>query len=73
MVFDEIFGSAKQTAKKVEQQQGGKMLSFVVITIAALYIISPIDFMPDFIPIIGWIDDAIAAVTALGAYRNISG
>ena len=26
-----------------------------------LYLISPIDISPDFIPIVGWIDDAVVA------------
>ena len=35
-------------------------------TIAAmLYVISPIDFVPDFIPILGWMDDGLAAVLLL--------
>jgi len=36
------------------------MLKWVVVGILALYIISPIDLLPDFIPIVGWIDDIIA-------------
>jgi len=32
----------------------------VIMLLLALYIISPIDLLPDFIPIIGWIDDIIA-------------
>lgn len=32
----------------------------------ALYILSPFDLLPDFIPLIGWVDDLIALV-GLGA------
>lgn len=38
----------------------------IIIMICLLYIISPIDFLPDFIPIIGWIDDAMAGLVLVG-------
>ncbi len=50
--------------------------SFVlwVLVLAILYIISPIDFIPDAIPVVGWVDDAAVAVgagaIALGAGRR---
>lgn len=34
----------------------------IIIMMCLLYIISPIDFLPDFIPFIGWIDDAMAGL-----------
>ncbi|HSM82157.1 MAG TPA: YkvA family protein [Nodosilinea sp.] len=36
-----------------------------------LYLLSPIDFAPDFIPIIGWIDDAVVASMFIGAMSQI--
>ena len=44
-----------------------------VITIAAivLYLISPLDFMPDFIPVVGWIDDAVLASILFAELANI--
>ncbi|GFE68496.1 YkvA family protein [Chroococcus sp. FPU101] len=32
---------------------------WLLIGASILYLISPIDFAPDFIPIIGWLDDGI--------------
>jgi len=37
--------------------------TIVAITAALIYVVSPIDLVPDFIPVIGWVDDA--AVVAL--------
>lgn len=39
--------------------------AIVFIILNLIYIISPIDFIPDFIPIIGWIDDLIALLIAI--------
>ena len=38
---------------------------WLIIILAVLYVISPIDFLPDFIPIVGWIDDVVVALTAI--------
>jgi uncharacterized membrane protein YkvA (DUF1232 family) len=34
---------------------------WVLVAGTVLYLISPIDISPDFIPIVGWIDDAVVA------------
>ena len=36
-----------------------------------LYLLSPIDISPDFIPIVGWIDDAVVASLFIGAMSQI--
>lgn len=33
----------------------------LVTILAALYVVSPIDFVPDFIPVLGWLDDGLIA------------
>ena len=42
------------------------MLSIVFVIISILYTVSPIDLVPDVIPVLGWLDDLLAwGVTAL--------
>jgi uncharacterized membrane protein YkvA (DUF1232 family) len=40
---------------------------WLVMGLCAFYIIFPIDFIPDFIPVLGWGDDLAAAVIGLRA------
>ena len=40
----------------------GGMGKIILFLLAILYIVSPIDFIPDFIPGIGWIDDIIVGL-----------
>jgi uncharacterized membrane protein YkvA (DUF1232 family) len=36
----------------------------VILILALLYILSPIDLIPDFIPVLGWADDLAVGVGA---------
>ncbi|QNP47900.1 YkvA family protein [Diaphorobacter aerolatus] len=33
----------------------------LVTVLAALYVVSPVDFVSDFIPVLGWLDDGLIA------------
>ena len=37
-------------------------VSKIVALLAAVYIISPVDLVPDVIPILGWIDDGVISI-----------
>lgn len=45
-----------------------KHWNIIIALVAVLYIISPIDILPDFIPVIGWIDDLVVLFIGLGAF-----
>ena len=47
-----------------------KIFNWILIIILGLYIISPLDLIPDFIPVIGWIDDAAAFIMLLGLLKD---
>ncbi len=42
----------------------------IVIVIAAIYVISPVDAIPEFAPVVGWVDDAL--VGGVGAATAVS-
>jgi len=42
------------------------MVAIVLIVLLLIYILWPIDLIPDIIPVIGWIDDIIALMLMLG-------
>jgi uncharacterized membrane protein YkvA (DUF1232 family) len=51
--------------KTEKKKKVKKVIAVAVIVIAVLYGVSPIDILPDIIPVIGLADDAILAVFAL--------
>ena len=44
----------------------------LVPILAILYVVSPFDFLPDFIPMIGWADDLIVLILAIFAFVGLA-
>ena len=37
----------------------------VILVLSVLYAVSPIDFIPDLIPVLGWIDDVVITLSGI--------
>lgn len=42
----------------------------IALGAAAVYLLSPVDLIPDFIPLVGWVDDALLAAVLLDGILN---
>ncbi len=42
-----------------------KRIPWWSLLVAAIYVVSPVDLIPDVIPIIGWIDDILVSLTSI--------
>ena len=42
----------------------------IALGAAAVYLLSPVDLVPDFIPLVGWVDDALLAAVLLDGILN---
>ena len=49
-----------------------KTIFTLMLIISVLYIISPLDMLPDFIPILGWADDMGAVIVAILSFLGLS-
>ena len=67
----------RRTVKPGDEQNGSpvvwKALSVVIAMLAVLYDLSPVDAVPDAIPVFGWLDDVgFTLMAALNAYQHFS-
>jgi uncharacterized membrane protein YkvA (DUF1232 family) len=44
------------------------VMMYLVPIVSLVYIISPIDFIPDVIPVVGWLDDGGALLAGLSTW-----
>ena len=64
--------------KTAEEGQNGapviwKALSVIIAMLAVLYDLSPVDAVPDAVPVFGWLDDVgFTVMAALNAYQHFA-
>ncbi|MGI6446012.1 MAG: YkvA family protein [Candidatus Ozemobacteraceae bacterium] len=59
-----------QNQENVENEKAGGILAkpgtqLVLCVLAVLYVVSPVDLIPDVVPIIGWLDDITVFIAGI--------
>jgi uncharacterized membrane protein YkvA (DUF1232 family) len=60
----------KQKKQNVKVGKNNKSLATVFLILAIIYMLSPIDIIPDLIPVLGWGDDVVVGVLAFINFLN---
>lgn len=66
------FASHLGLTVRLLREPGVPLLTKALPVLALLYAISPLDFVPDFLPILGQLDDVGVILVALEAFRRLS-
>lgn len=61
----ELLPACVTTARRLRRHPGVPRRAKVVLVIAGLWVLSPIDLIPEFLPVIGPLDDIVVAALAL--------
>ena len=73
--FTQLFASALTVVRLVRSYASGEYRDIKTTTIVSglavlLYVLSPIDLIPDFIPVLGWLDDLSLVSWFVGKFRE---
>lgn len=73
--FTQLFASALTVVRLVRAYAGGQYREIKTTTIVSglavlLYVLSPIDLIPDFIPVLGWLDDLSLVSWFVGKFQG---
>jgi len=61
---EQIAPKEQETVNRIVKKRG-KVWAWAFFGFAVVYFISPVDLVPDFLPVIGWVDDAAVGIAAI--------
>ena len=76
--MNDMGGSSREGTGTKDVQNNGvpvvwKALSVIIAMMAIAYDLSPVDAMPDAVPVLGWLDDVgVTVMAALNAYHQFA-
>ena len=62
---NEIETTTTKTKKETPEKKKLKLFDWILLVLAIVYTVIPVDLIPDILPILGWSDDAIALLVAV--------
>ena len=60
----------QKTQEQTLTKKGMSTPDWIVAFLSGAYIISPLDFIPDAIPIVGWMDDFLVGIVGISTVIN---
>ena len=64
-------GNIRHEAQVIEEPKSQSAIPYVLLALAVLYTLSPVDLVPDVVPVAGWFDDFFAlAAAGLNVLQN---
>ncbi|MFN2260436.1 MAG: YkvA family protein [Psychroflexus sp.] len=52
------------------EKNGMTIIDWITTVLSAVYVVSPVDLIPDAIPVVGWMDDVLVAITGISTVIN---
>ncbi len=62
IAFENHVRSDPRHTMDIERDEGTNLLSLLIASMGFIYILSPVDFVPDSLVLVGWIEDILLAV-----------
>jgi uncharacterized membrane protein YkvA (DUF1232 family) len=71
-LWNELFGKLSLVFQLMRDPRVNKGLKIVIPAIVAAYILSPVDLIPDFIPVLGELDDLAIILLAINMFIRLA-